>query len=108
MDDWTWDSPELKTRTSPDKQKRARADVENGKIELKIGEAGPDHPVDIMVHFTEMIPEPQNGQWVMRWTGNDEFAFEHPGLGTKTWKIEGGAQMNVTTKVNWVTPGKQK
>ncbi len=108
VDDWTWDAPELKTCTSPDKQKRARADVKSGEIELLIGEAGPDHPVDIIVHHSEMIPEPQTGKWAMKWVSDDEFAFEHSELGMKTWTVEGGHQMNVVSEAGWMMRAEQK
>lgn len=85
VDAWTWDAPDLKTRTSPNKQKRARADVEDGKIELKFGEAGQAHPVDMWPHYSEIIPEPQDGQWAMKWINDDEFVFE-----TRTLERRGG------------------
>ncbi len=99
-DDWTWDSANLKTCTSPDKEKRARADVADGQIELKFGERG-EHPVDLTVHHSEMIPEPHKGQWSMAWLDDETFAFQHSELGTKTWNIQGTFPMKVRVLADW-------
>jgi len=103
VDDWTWDDPKLKTRTSISKEKRARADLKDGQIELKFGEAY-DHPVDIMIHHTEMIPEPEDGGWNMKWLDEGRFVFEHSELGTKTWRVDGVVPMTVTVISEWTRP----
>lgn len=103
VDDWTWDDPKLKTRTSPSKEKRARADLVDGQIELKFGEAY-DHPVDIMIHHTEMIPEPEGGEWDMKWLNENRFVFEHSELRKKSWKVDGVVPMTVTVIAEWTRP----
>lgn len=100
VDDWTWEDTELKTRTSPSKEKRARADVEDGNIDLKFGEAG-DHPADIMIHYAESIPRPQNHEWDMKWIDDERFVFVHSDLGTKVWTIQGVTSMTVTESADW-------
>ena len=101
VDDWTWDAPDLKTATSPDRTKRARADLENGKIELAIGEAGGDHPVDIMIEHRENISAPASGEIAIRWSDNSELVVEHPDLGIKTWTVDGSSPMSVRVKAEW-------
>ena len=101
VDDWTWDDPSLKSRTSPNREKRASADVEDGQIELILGEVGGDHPVDIWVHYTEKIPEPNDGKWDMNWIDDETFAFQHSDLGTKVWKVEGVNPVTVTVNADW-------
>ena len=101
VDAWTWEATDLKTRTSPDKSRRARADIQRGEIQLKLGEAGPDHPGDITVEHTEVFPEPKSGRWEMRWSSDSEFVVEHPDLGTKTWTVAGGHPMTVKIKSDW-------
>lgn len=105
VDDWTWDDRKLKTRTSPSKAKRVRADLEDGRIELKFGEAC-DHPVDIMIHHIVMIPAPENGEWDMKWLDEGRFVFEHSELGTKTRKVDGVFPMAVTVITDWTRPPK--
>jgi hypothetical protein len=101
VDDWTWDAPDLKTRTSPDRSKRVRADIKNGKIQLAFGEAGRDHPVDLEVEHTEIISAPANGNITMKWGDDSEFIVDHPDLGTKAWTVEGRQPMTVTVKAEW-------
>jgi len=101
VDDWTWNAPELKARTSPDRSKRARADVEGGKVILKFGGVGGDHPVDIFVEHTENLPEPLSGGWEMEWLADSEFVFHRPDLGTKSWTVAGVYPMVVTVKRQW-------
>lgn len=101
VDDKTWNAPDLKTRTSPDSKKRLRADVDGTKIVLKFGEAGEDHPVDIMIHHTETIPLPKSGTWDMRWINDTEVAFEHDELGLRTWAVNGTIDMKVDLKRDW-------
>jgi hypothetical protein len=78
-----------------------------GKIHLAFGEAGRDHPVDIMIEHEEVIPEPVTGQITMRWQNDSEFVVEHPDLGTKSWTVEGVSPMVVKVKATWhVNPEK--
>jgi len=101
VDEWTWDAPDLKVCTSPDKRKRARADLKNGDIELKIGKAGQEHPVDIMIEYSEIVPIPKNGKWKMTWLDNSVFSIEHPDLGTKIWTVTDSSPMTVKLKTDW-------
>ncbi len=102
VDDWTWSAADLKTRTSPDKTKRVRADVEgDNNIKLKFGGVGGDHPVDIWVEHTENISSAISGDWEMEWLNNSEFVFHHPNLGTKNWTVEGVSPMVVKVKSEW-------
>ena len=55
VDDWTWDAPDLKVCTCTDRTKRVRADVKNGQIELKFGEAGRDSPLEIWIALDKSI-----------------------------------------------------
>ena len=100
VDDWTWDAPDLKVRTCMDRTKRLRADVKNGFIELKFGEAGRD-PLDIRVEHTEIVPAPKDGKWTI-WSGGFEgFGMEHSELGTKWWTVLGVSPMHVSVSSEW-------
>jgi hypothetical protein len=50
--------------------------------------------------ITEIIPEPKNGKWDMKWLDDEEFVFEHSELGTRTWRVEGVVPMSVSVSVD--------
>ena len=101
VDSWTWDAPVTKSCTSPDKTKRVRADIHDGYLVLKFGEASPDHPLDIMIHVEEVYNAPKSGYWKMEWLDNERYTLHHPELGSRTWKVVGGSAIYVSTISDW-------
>ena len=81
----TWDTPTLKTRTSPDRQLRARADLDDKHLKLQIGDPG-DDPVDITVLFSNELGLPPPG-WDIRWIDDAHLELVLP-EGGRVWRVQ--------------------
>ena len=101
IDLWTWDTPFIKSCTSPDRTKRVRADLRDSYLVLKFGEASSGHPLDVVIHVEQSFPAPKNGSWRMEWLSNECVVVHHPDLGNRIWKVTGKSTIYISTVSDW-------